>query len=274
MAVLGGPLDMSGRPRRTAPPPVVAVSIGAKVQHRATRFTGVVNDFHDGGVELTGVSGDRRLFRLIEGAFSIDGAVVTIVARRVARPAGPALTASGSIAAPRGPAKVARASRIWVEGVHDAELVERVWGDDLRHEGVVVERLDGADILVERLDEVQPDAEFRIGVLLDHLVTGSKEARIATAAMRSHPDVVLVVGTPFIDIWEAVDPRGVGFSAWPKVPRGVPWKEGVCEALGVADPRSFWRTILGSVRSYADLHPTLVGAVEQLIDFVAPLPTD
>ncbi len=274
MAVLGGPPDLSGRPRRSPAPPLVAVPLGARVQHRATRFTGVVNDFRDGGVELTGVSGDRRLFRLVEGAFSIDGAVVSIVPQPVARQTGPALTASGSIAAPRGPAKVARASRIWVEGIHDAELVERVWGDDLRNEGVVVERLDGADVLVERLDDAHPDDEFRIGVLLDHLVVGSKEARIAKAAMDAHPEVVLVVGTPFIDIWEAVDPRRVGFSAWPKVPRGVPWKEGVCEALGVADPRAFWRTILGSVRTYADLHPTLVGAVEQLIDFVAPLPAD
>ena len=29
-------------------------------------------------------------------------------------------------------ARVARASRIFVEGRHDAELVEKVWGDDLR----------------------------------------------------------------------------------------------------------------------------------------------
>jgi hypothetical protein len=27
---------------------------------------------------------------------------------------------------------VARASRIYVEGKHDAELVEKIWGDDLR----------------------------------------------------------------------------------------------------------------------------------------------
>ena len=44
-------------------------------------------------------------------------------------------------------ARVARASRIWVEGIHDAALVERIWGDDLRIEGVVVEPLDGIDEL-------------------------------------------------------------------------------------------------------------------------------
>ena len=35
-----------------------------------------------------------------------------------------------------------------------------------------------------------------------------------------------------------------------------------------ADPGELWRRILGSVRTYADLQPELVGAVEQLIDFV------
>ena len=48
------------------------------------------------------------------------------------------------------PAKVAKASRIWVEGIHDAALVERIWGDDLRVEGVVVEPLDGIDDLDAR----------------------------------------------------------------------------------------------------------------------------
>ena len=49
---------------------------------------------------------------------------------------------------PNAPARVARASRIWVEGDHDAALVERIWGDDLRAEGVVVEPLRGIDDLV------------------------------------------------------------------------------------------------------------------------------
>ena len=55
-------------------------------------------------------------------------------------------------------AHVARASRIWVEGVHDAELVERVWGDDLRIEGIVVERLDGADHLADEVRAFGPHA--------------------------------------------------------------------------------------------------------------------
>ena len=34
-----------------------------------------------------------------------------------------------------------------MEGKHDAELVEKVWGHDLRIEGVVVEPLHGVDDL-------------------------------------------------------------------------------------------------------------------------------
>ena len=39
-------------------------------------------------------------------------------------------------------------------------------------------------------------------------------------------------------------------------------------ALGVAEPGVLWKRLLRSVGSYADLEPPLVGAVEQLIDFV------
>ena len=31
---------------------------------------------------------------------------------------------------------------------------------------------------------------------------------------------MLVVGHPFIDIWEAVKPSSVGIAAWPKIPHG------------------------------------------------------
>ncbi len=97
-------------------------------------------------------------------------------------------TASGSVAVPGTKARVARASRIFVEGRHDAELVEKVWGDDLRVEGVVVEYLDGVDDLAEQLRDFRPGPERRVGVLVDHLVPGSKESRIARrgrAAARS-----------------------------------------------------------------------------------------
>jgi len=169
-------------------------------------------------------------------------------------------------------ARVAQSSRILVEGIHDAALVERVWGDDLRVEGVVVERLDGIDGLDEVVRRFAPRAGHRLGVLVDHLVPGSKESRLAAEVNGSH---VLVTGTPFVDVWEAVKPAAVGIAEWPEVPRGVDWKSGVCRQLGVAAPPEMWRRILASVHSYADLQPELVGAVEQLIDFVTePGPSD
>jgi hypothetical protein len=161
---------------------------------------------------------------------------------------------------------VAKASRILVEGRHDAELVEKVWGDDLRVEGVVVELLDGADNLAEIVRAFGPRPGRRLGVLLDHLVGGSKEQRIAAAV--DHPDV-LVTGHPFVDIWQAIRPSVAGIPAWPDVPRGRPWKEGVMEALGVrGEPGAYWQHVLGRVTAWTDLEPALIGAVEQLIDFV------
>jgi hypothetical protein len=163
-------------------------------------------------------------------------------------------------------ARVARESRIYVEGVHDAALVEKIWGHDLRVEGVVVEYLEGVDDLPAIVAEFGPEPGRRLGVLVDHLVPGSKESRIA--AQITSPDV-LVVGHPFVDIWQAVKPSVLRIPAWPDVPRGVPWKEGVIAALGWRmEPADAWRRILGAVSTYTDLEPELLGRVEELIDFV------
>ena len=56
----------------------------------------------------------------------------------------------------------------------------------------------------------------------------------------------------------------------PDVPMGEPWKEGVLARLGRRGqhPGEFWKELLARVRTCADLQPPLVGAVEQLIDFV------
>jgi hypothetical protein len=163
-------------------------------------------------------------------------------------------------------ARVARESRIYVEGVHDAALVERVWGHDLRVEGVVVEYLEGVDHLPAIVEEFGPGPDRRLGVLVDHLIAGSKESRIAERVASSH---VLVVGHPFVDVWQAVKPSALGIPAWPSVPRGLPWKEGVIAALGWnLEPGDAWRRILGAVETYADLEPELLGPVEELIDFV------
>jgi hypothetical protein len=237
---------------------------GLAVLHRGSGYRGKVAGFEAGGIVLVGPTGGRRLFPLVPGAFAVDGETVTLVRPRAA-PRQPTPTASGSVAGPRPRAQVARAGRILVEGVHDAELVEKVWGDDLRGVGVVVERLDGLDHLPDHVAAFRPAADARLGVLADHLVAGSKEARIAESVRSPH---VLVTGTPFVDVWQAVRPKAAGIGAWPVVPKGRPWKEGVCAALGHDDPSTFWRQLLGRVRSYADLEPELVGAVERLIDFV------
>ena len=221
----------------------------------------------------------RRTFPLGPG-FLLEGRPV-ILTPPVTRPA-PAKrthTASGSIAVHDAKARVARASRIFVEGRHDAELVEKVWGDDLRIEGVVVEYLGGVDDLAHHLTDFQPGPDRRVGVLVDHLVRGSKESRIAASIARSPVGKdVLIVGHPFVDIWQAVKPARLGLPGWPEVPRSEEWKKGVCQRLGwphrdQADIARAWRHILGGVRGYQDLEPELLGRVEELIDFVtAPSP--
>ena len=234
--------------------PKVEAERGLVVEDSEGRFCGAVVGYEKGAVTLEDRHGRRRVFPLTLAAFLLDGQPVTLVPPApVAPAAGPARTASGSVAAPaseRARAKAARASRIYVEGKHDAELVEKIWGDDL-------------PAIVRSFS---PAPGRRLGVLVDHLVAGSKETRIA-AGVRS-PDV-LIVGHPFIDIWAAVRPAAVGIAAWPDVPRGQPWKEGVLRAIGwPPDVPPAWQRILRSVTSYADLEPALLGRVEELIDFV------
>jgi hypothetical protein len=262
--ILSGPVDGPAKLRATYPE--VPGAPGVRARHRGSGFTGVLARWERDGVVLRGASGLERIFVAAPGGFDVEGRAVTLVRPAAARPAPapPAVTASGSLAVPGPRARVARAGRILVEGVHDAELVERVWGDDLRVEGVVVERLDGIDHLADVIAGFGPGPGARLGVLVDHLVPGSKEARLATEVAHPH---VLVAGTPFVDVWQAVKPAVVGIGAWPDVPRGVDWKTGVCAQLGV-DPATMWPRIRASVRSYADLEPALVGAVERLIDFV------
>ncbi|OHV37331.1 hypothetical protein BBK14_02920 [Parafrankia soli] len=263
--------DVLAQPERRAPrkPRTVEIESDLVVEDADSGYCGAVVGVEAGGVMLEDRRGRRRVFPLGEGAFLLDGERVTLARPRPAAPARPSRTASGSIAVPGLPARVARASRIYVEGLHDAALVERVWGDDLRIEGVVVEPLDGVDDLPSIVASFQPAAGRRLGVLVDHLVAGSKESRIAASVAGAH---VLVTGHPYIDIWQAVKPSSVGIEAWPRVPRGQQWKEGVCRALGVAEPADMWRRVLGAVDSYADLEPGLLGAVERLIDFVTEQP--
>lgn len=256
--------DIDNGPSRRKEYPRVAANPGLEVTHQATGVVGAVVEWTDAAVTLRDDSGRDRRMRNIPGSFLYQGAPCTLV-RPNAAASQPRITASGSIADPVATARMAKASRILVEGIHDAELVEKVWGDDLRSEGIVVQPIDGADDLAEVVAAFGPRPNRRLGVLLDHLVADTKESRIA--ARIDHPDV-LIRGHKFIDIWAAVDPRLIGLDAWPDIPRGTPWKEGICRAVGIAEPWQFWKQLLASVSSYKDLDPSLVGAVEELIDFV------
>lgn len=242
----------------------VAAEVGLVVED-VEGYVGEVVALAKDAVTLEDRHRRRRLFRYGPG-YLIAGRPV-VLTRPSAPPSGrlAARTASGSRAVAAAPARVARASRILVEGLHDAELVEKVWGEDLRIAGVVVEPLHGIDDLAGVAAAFRPGPTRRLGVLVDHLVPGSKESRLVGALDYEH---VLVTGHPYVDIWQAVKPSALGIPAWPEVPPGRPWKDGVCAALGGVDPREMWRRVLRSVGSYADLETPLLGAVERLIDFV------
>lgn len=251
---------------------------GLVVEDVETGWVGAVVRVEKSGgmhiVVLEDRAGRTRTFPLGPG-FWVDGEPVELTAPVTSRaPATPTRTASGSRAVADVRARVARGSRIWVEGKHDAELVEKVWGDDLRIEGVVVELLDGVDNLAEALKDFSPTAERKVGVLVDHLVPGSKETRLVAEALRGvRPGTVKVLGHPYVDVWQAVRPERVGLTTWPVIERGTEWKRGILRELGwpaaeQADVARGWQRILGTVRTYADLEPSLLGRVEELIDFV------
>ncbi len=282
--VLSGEWHRSGRAR--AQP--VEAQTGLVVEDPQTGWCGaVVRVERVGGMHVVHLE-DRRGrvkgFPLGPG-FLLEGRPVVLtppsapagMALARARQA-PARTASGSRAVARAPARVASGSRIFVEGRHDAELVEKVWGDDLRVEGVVVEMLDGVDDLAAVIRDFGPTPERRMGILVDHLVPGTKEQRIVSQAQHlPHARWVRVLGHPYVDVWQSVRPARLGLPAWPVIERGRSWKHAMLAELGwphatQADVARGWTRILGSVRSYSDLEPTLLASVEELIDFVTVPP--
>ncbi|MGN6610151.1 MAG: DUF3097 domain-containing protein [Angustibacter sp.] len=274
--VLAGDWKVPARGRSTE----VAAQTGLVVEDVETGWCGaVVRTEKAGGVHVVHLEDRRgrvRGFPLGPG-FLVEGrpVVLTKPAPAADAPVPPTRTASGSTAVQGLRARLARGSRIWVEGRHDAELVEKVWGDDLRVEGVVVEMLDGVDDLAAAVRDFAPAPGRRLGVLVDHLVPGSKESRLVAEAVaqRRYAPHLLVVGHPFVDVWQAVKPDRLGLREWPQIPRDIEWKKGVCRHLGwpyadQADIARAWQTILGRVGSFDDLEPALLGRVEELIDFV------
>ncbi|WP_308121928.1 DUF3097 family protein [Actinotalea ferrariae] len=274
--VLGGGPGAHGRRGPVSRPQVAEA--GLVVEEVTTGWVGAVVRVEKSGgmhvVVLEDRHGRTRTFPLGPG-FWVDGAPVELTPPAGPAPvAAPRRTASGSVAVHGARARVARGARIWVEGKHDAELVEKVWGDDLRLEGVVVELLEGVDNLPASVAAFRPSADRRLGVLVDHLVPGSKESRIAAEAVRAAPPgTVLVLGHPYVDVWQAVRPERLGLDVWPVIDRGTEWKRGVLASLGwphaeQADVARAWQRILRSVRDYRDLEPSLLGRMEELIDFV------
>jgi hypothetical protein len=251
----------------------MAAEIGLVVEDVETGYVGAIVRIEYGRMEVEDFDGHRRPFPVGPG-YLVDGKPVILTPPKPKAQAGPARTASGSVAVAGARARTALASRIYVEGRHDAELVEQVWGADLRVDGVVVEYLGGVDDLAPIVADFDPGPGRRLGVLVDHLVTGSKEARIADAVRRGPGGAhTLVVGHPYVDVWQAVKPARLGLEQWPVIPRNVEWKHGICAALGwphgsQADIAAAWRRIRRTVRDWNDLEPALIGRVEELIDFV------
>jgi hypothetical protein len=277
-------------PRRGRAQPVEAQT-GLVVEDVETGWVGAVARVEKAGgmhvVHLEDRRGRLKGFRLGPG-FLLDGRPVVLTAptpvpaaASVAARQTATRTASGSRAVQDRRARVAAGSRIFVEGRHDAELVEKVWGDDLRVEGVVVELLEGVDDLAAVIRGFAPTRERRMGVLVDHLVPGTKEHRVVAEAARVTPYArwVKILGHPYVDVWQSVRPHRLGLDAWPVIERGTSWKHGVLAHLGwphadQADVAHGWKRILGSVRSYQDLEPTLLASVEELIDFVTVNPQE
>ncbi|MER8025512.1 DUF3097 domain-containing protein [Glutamicibacter protophormiae] len=272
-----GPQDLS------APAPKklrqVPVERGMILEDAVSGWVGeVVRTEKSGGMRVIVLEDRHRKTRSFQAGFGflLEGEPVEIV-EPVAKAAAPAtmISASGSRAVADLKARTARASRIWVEGKHDAELVEKVWGHDLRVEGIVVEPLHGVDDLAGAIRQFAPSPTRRLGILVDHLISGTKEERIVAEAMKvpGAAGNVLILGHPYVDVWQAIKPETLGIKAWPVIPRGTDWKTGVLRAFGwphdtAADIGIGWQRILSTVKHYGQLEPALLGKVEELIDFL------
>src|SRR5258706_5729858 len=112
--------------RRRRAIPEVDAEPDLVVEDAGSGFCGAVVGFEFGAVVLEDRHGKRRNFPLDPAAFLLEGETVTLVRPAPQRVHQRNMTASGSIAVAGHTARVARRSRIWVEGLHDAALVERI----------------------------------------------------------------------------------------------------------------------------------------------------
>ena len=124
---------------------------------------------------------------------------------------------SGSMAVAGAKARTARAARIVVEGVHDAELVERVWGDDLRIEGVVVERtsIDSAGSAVGTGETFTLPAQLIVrsvgyrGTPIDDVPFDSRRNVIPNDEGRVLPDTGVPIKGLYVAGWIKRGPSGI-----------------------------------------------------------------
>ena len=97
-----------------------------------------------------------------------------------------------------------------------------------------------------------------MGVLVDHLVPGTKSQQSSRAPTLSRMPRVLVVGHPYVDVWRSVRPERLGWQQWPVIPRGTSWK--LCRILRElgwphatqADVAHGWKQFSGPCGPYAD----------------------
>jgi len=246
--------------------PTIHGELGLTVEVASADFVGTLTAIDARQVEVTDRRGRVRYFARTDGAFIVNDQRVTLLApdlptpRTQTRP----VSASGSVSLSH-KARVARPSRIYVEGVHDAALLEQVWGDDFRLAGVVVQPLHGADDLAQHVAAFKPSAQRRLAILLDHLTVGTKESRLK--ATINDPNV-LIVGHDFIDIFAAVKPERLGIERWPDIPHGEDYKQGLATRLGYTDSAGLFQVVSQAVRSWTDFDQSLIRSVEEALDFV------
>ncbi|SBN60286.1 PF11296 family protein [Propionibacterium freudenreichii] len=274
--VLSGDWRHAGKPRTTDMP----LSLGLIVEVGSDGYCGEVVGWENGMIVLEDRNQRRRTFPVGEYGYLVEGRPVAlrIPPRRGASQS--LRTPSGSRTGSHEQPHVALGSRIYVEGRHDAELVEKIWGDDLRHVGVVVEYMGGMDDLLGIVAEFEPAGGRRLGVLIDHLVANTKESRVAAQVRHAgYGDYVKITGHRFIDVWQTIKPDVLGIKAWPDVPMDRDFKKGTLAALGIprnkpyaridqADVGRAWQAMLARVSTYRDLDMDFVREVEKLIDFV------
>ena len=143
--------------------PRLEVTPGLELTHRPSRVTGVVVRFtQNQRIVLSDQDGNLHDFKPHPGVLLHRGNPVELVVAERLLSSTTRITASGSIGVRIDESKVAQASRIWVEGTHDAELIEKIWGDDLRVEGIVVEPLHGVNDLCDRIAAFHPAPRRRL----------------------------------------------------------------------------------------------------------------